>query len=125
MESNSRDASPPTITIANGFCESLRFPSTWPPQQAETGHQRGHHDGPKPQDGSLQRAVGCLSLQPQLVDEGIENDAGLHRYAHQSHEAQQRRDAEIGVRQAQRQQAAHRFGHQHAQENDDGNLKFP
>ena len=55
--SNSRESNPPTITIANGFCESLPMPvEVAAGKQTDAGNQRGHHDRPQPEQRSLDRS---------------------------------------------------------------------
>ncbi len=47
---------PPTITMANGRCESEPMAcEKRSGQQAERGDQHGHHHGPKAQHGALDR----------------------------------------------------------------------
>ena len=101
---------PPTMTMANGRCESE--PMAWDSrrrQQAQRGHQHGHHDRPQPAHRAFNR--GLLDGKParaQLVDVLHHDDAGLHRNAEQRQESDARRDAEVRARDLQRQQAAHR-----------------
>ena len=76
------------MTIANGFCESLPIPvetaaGSMPRQATRAviiiGRKRA---------GRVMRGAHRIQpVQTQLIDEGIKNDAGLDRHAHQCHEA--------------------------------------
>ena len=63
------------------------------------------------------------SFLPQLVDVGDENDGGLHRNPKQRQKTQDGGNAEGRVRELERNQRAHRFGHDHAQRDGDGKFE--
>ena len=82
-------------------------------QQAQSSHQHGHHDGPKPPHGSFDRGVfNRISACTQLVDVLHHDYAGLNRGAEQSQEANARRHAEVRTGDVQSEQTADpRHGH--------------
>ena len=85
-------------------------------QQAQTRHQRGHHDRPQPQQRCFaRRGPNVLMFQPQFVDVRNQNHGGLYRDPHQRQQSQHGRHAERRMRQLQCNQRAHRLGHHHAQ----------
>ena len=56
---SSRENSPPTMTSANGRCESEPMPvEKRGGQEAERGDERGHHDRPEAQERRLAGRLG-------------------------------------------------------------------
>ena len=84
--------SPPTITMANGRCESDPMPcDVRRGQQAQHGHQHRHHDRPQPQ----RRAFDCgvdhrVAADAQLVDVLHHDHAHLHGDPEQRQESDSR-----------------------------------
>src|SRR5208282_128285 len=67
-------------------------------EQSQRGHQHGHHDGPQPQHGALNRGVlDGIAQSSQLIDVFEHDDSGLHRDAEQRQEPDAGRNAEIGA----------------------------
>ena len=57
--------SPPTITIANGRCESEPMPrESAAGSRPKRRHQHRHHDRPKPQHRAFDRRI-CRSVYPR------------------------------------------------------------
>ena len=72
---------PPTITMANGRCESEPMPrDTAAGSNPSDRHQNRHHDRTKPQNRPLYRGVhDAVTARAKLVDVFQHNDSGLHR----------------------------------------------
>ena len=121
-----REKSPPTITSANGRCESEPTPRRERGgEQAERRDEGGHQDRTEAEQRGLARRRGdAESLLPELVGVGDEHDGGLHRDAEQREEADARRHRERRAAQPQREHAADRRGEQHAATVITGNLKL-
>ena len=122
---NSREIRPPTMTIANGFCESLPMPvdiaaGSRPMQATSAVIMIGRS---RSSDASCVARHDVLAFQPQLVDERVEDDARLDRDAHQRDEAEPRRHAEVRAGELERQQAADRHRHEHAEHDDQRELQ--
>ena len=57
-------------------------------QQSQRGHQHGHHDGAKPQDGAFHRGiVNRMAADAELVDVFDHDDPDLHGDAEQGQES--------------------------------------
>src|ERR1700747_1110109 len=98
MPRSSAPISPPTMTIANGRCESEPIP-------CESAA------GSKPSVAtSMVIMIGrSRTPAPSMAASLIEHDdAGLHRNTEQSQKSHARRYAEVGARQQQGHRAAHR-----------------
>ena len=62
-------SSPPTITMANGRCESDPMPWDIAAGSRPKGrHQRGHQDRPKPEHGALDRRVDDRNARARAAD---------------------------------------------------------
>src|ERR1035437_4794102 len=76
-------------------------------QQSDSGHEHGGHDGTQPQDSALHRGIhDRAASRAELVNVFEHDNAGLHRHAKQSQEANAGGHTEIGAGKKQRQQAA-------------------
>ena len=82
-------------------------------KQTQRCNQHGHHDRPKPQNGAFHRGfLDRVASGAKLIDVFQHDDAGLHRHSEERQKTDSRRNAEVGVRDQQRQQpadAGHRY----------------
>ena len=92
----SRENNPPTMTSANGRCESEPTPvESAAGKQAERGDERGHHDRPQPQQRRRPRRLGdAQSRQSKLVGVRDVDHRRLHRHAEQREKSDTRRNRE-------------------------------
>jgi len=68
MLMNSSTMSPPTITMANGLCESEPMSCDMRRQKAQGGDQHGHHDRAKAQKSAfLGGFTRAHAARPELV----------------------------------------------------------
>ena len=90
------EISPPTITMANGRCESEPIPcDSGGRQQTQRRHQHRHHDGAQPQHRAFHRGVhDGMAARAKLIDVLQHDHAGLHRDAEQREKPNARRHAE-------------------------------
>ena len=85
-------------------------------QQAERGHQHGHHDGPQTQPGAFPRGLADRqSAHPQLVDVLDHDDADLDRNSNQCQKPESRGHAEVGSGQQQAEESSERREADHGQ----------
>jgi len=97
------EISPPTITIANGRCESDPMACESAGATAQGCHQHRHHDRAQPEDGAFDRRVrDGVASGAKLVDVFKHDDSGLHGYAETAPGNPHRGDTEVRTRHQER-----------------------
>src|SRR5579862_147850 len=85
-------------------------------QKAQAGDERRHHDRSQAQQRSFAGGgANIFIFESQLVDIRNQDHSRFHRNAHQRQQPEYGRNAEGRVREFQRDQRAHRFGHYHSE----------